>query len=106
MTNIEMRYEIRRIIYEKTRKELLLNALVELCAAEKTDGKALTMLDEVSKKMDECYAKFFSLLKESKIEIDSPIEKVYAFWKEVENLWNEVDQWRISFIKENNLKMV
>ena len=103
MTNIEMKNEIQRIIDEKSRKELLLFALVEMCDAEENDVKAITTLDEVGKKMDECSAKFCSLLKESNINIGCPIEKVYAFWKEIENLWNEVDQWRISFIKENNL---
>ena len=77
-----------------------------MCDAEENDGKAFTMLDEVGKKMNECSAKFCSLLKETKINVDSPIEKVYAFWKEIENQWNEVDQWRISFIKENNLEKV
>lgn len=103
MTTNEMKTEIQRIIDDKNKKEKLLFLLVEQCDAVENDGKALDLLDNISKKMDVASAKFSSLLNEYKITVDSSYEDQWMFWKEIETLWNEIDNWRLNVIKENNL---
>ena len=101
MTTNEMKTEIQRIIDDKNKKEKLLFLLVEQCDAVENDCKALYLLDSISKKMDVASAKFSSLLNEYKITVDSSYEDQWMFWKEIETLWNEIDNWRLNFIKEN-----
>ena len=93
--------DIQRIIEYKDNIDRRLLATVAACDSIKSDGKAMTLLDECSKKCNE-YEEFFkNLIIESGVCGSTSPEVQHAFWTKVEYKYRDLDTWLTNFNREN-----